>query len=110
MTDGGTGCSPSQRTATAWRAPARGTRLAEPNSGGASSNNPNRASSRSAERSVGSVSWLVGECAGSVKQKADSFGFAPGGEAEPAPGAGECRVRQTSGGDGISHRKASSAL
>ena len=63
------------KTGRARRTPARGTAVAEPNSGGASSSNPKRASNRSAERSLGSVSWLAGALVSAAAQKADSFGF-----------------------------------
>src|SRR5450759_3310339 len=66
------------KTGKAKRTPARGTAGTEPNSGGASASNPKRASSRSAQRSLGSVSWLSTGLSLAVEQKADSFGTAIG--------------------------------
>lgn len=68
--------------------PARGRAVIEPNSGGASSNSPNRAISRSMLRSVGSMSWLLGgELSANDGEKADKFGSSPDPAADASPGA-----------------------
>ena len=91
------------------RTPAGGMAVADPYSGVASSSNPKRASSRSARRWLGSVSWLAAELSLAVEEKADRFGFAPcsmidsddGAAADAKPDSFGCAISSTPKGNSL---------